>query len=446
MGTYRDAEQYILSLSNLPRQEYLRDRRRCDLYLKRVQYLLDLLGNPEKKIPHYIHVTGTSGKGSVCTFLQAILHAAGKKVGSITSPHATWMTERWSIGERTMTKREFIQLIEMVKSALDEYIRQSPYDVPSYSELMVVLGLWYLAHQKIEWAVVEVGCGGRYDATNVIPWKDVAVITNIGTDHAHLIGPTKADIAKEKSGIIRSPCAVFTMETNPRLCHIIERACHKHKATLHQFHPRSRSHQLTVLRQQIHGSDFVYQEKTYHVRTHGKHQIANAALCIDIAQTLHIPDTAIARGLALARQPLRMEIVSIKPLIILDGAHNRDKMKTTVATVMNLKQRAPTTRLYVLIGFSRDKPWRQMLQQLATLGPHTLICTRNTMNPFRKTVHPHTMATYLAEHHIGHRVEMFLDPTTALGWTRNQLKKHDILLITGSLFLSGELRPLLTRQ
>ena len=164
------------------------NRKNCEVYLKRLQFFLDLLGNPEKKIPHYIHVTGTSGKGSVCLMLDSILRADGRKVGVLTSPHASVLQERWAVDGKMVSEKNFTEIIEEIKQKLDEYIRKSQYDMISYYEVMTAIALYYFAKKKVEWAILEVGCGGRYDSTNVIPRKDVAVITNIGLDHTDILG------------------------------------------------------------------------------------------------------------------------------------------------------------------------------------------------------------------------------------------------------------------
>jgi len=223
------AEQFILSLSNIERKEYLSPYTQHDLYLKRLQFFLDLLGNPEKKIPHYIHVTGTSGKGSVCLMLDSILRADGRKVGTLTSPHASVIQERWTINGKMMTGKDFAEIVTEIKPKFDEYIRKSPYDMVSYFEIMTAIALYYFAKKKVEWAILEVGMGGRYDSTNVIPHKDIAVITNIGLDHTEVLGNTKEKIAYEKAGIIKRGCAVFTAEKNKKVLRVIEKECRKQK-------------------------------------------------------------------------------------------------------------------------------------------------------------------------------------------------------------------------
>ena len=214
---FNQAYNYLLSLQSLPRKEYMKDPKHCSVYLKRLQFFLDILGNPEKKIPHYIHVTGTSGKGSTVAFLHSILNEAGYKVGSTQSPHPTTITERWQVGNKYMSKSEFVELIEFIKPKLDEYIKTSPYDMLSFFEICEAIGFLYFKKKKVKWAILEVGLGGRYDASNIIPYKDVAIITNIGLDHTNILGNDKKVIAYEKAGIIKKGCMVFTGERNKKI-------------------------------------------------------------------------------------------------------------------------------------------------------------------------------------------------------------------------------------
>lgn len=432
--TFTQAYNYLLSLSNLPKKEYMKDPRHCGLYLKRMQFFLDLLDNPEKKIPHYIHVAGTSGKGSVVLFLHSILNATGKKVGSTQSPHPTTIIERWKIGNKNMSKQEFVELVEYVKPKLDEYIRTTPYDMLSFFELTEIIGFLYFAKHKVDWVILETGCGGRYDSSNVIPYKDVAIITNVELDHVGIIGNNKKEIAYEKAGIIKKGCQTFTMDQDRKTLEILSKECRKHKATLHTLSPIS----YILSQQNPNNTKFTYQDKKFEIKTFGKHQIKNAILCIEIAKSLKIPDEAIKKGLKNTKQPLRMEVVSTDPLTILDSAHNPDKMNTTVKAIKEIGQNKD---IHLIIGFSENKDIKKMISQLAILKPKTITCTRNTVNHFRKVANPQIIAKQFKKLSIKTKVKIFLDPNDALAWSKRQIKKTDsLILATGSIFLSGELR------
>lgn len=420
---YIQAEQYLLSLSNIPRQEYMDTKKKTDHYLKRIQFLLDLLGNPEKKIPHYIHVTGTSGKGSVSTFLSFILQAAGKRVGLTISPHPTTLRERWQINNKIMSEKDFIAIVEQLKPALDKYAQTSPYDMVSFFDLTTTIALLYFAKQKVEWAVMEVGCGGRLDSTNIIPYKDIAVITNIGLDHTEILGDTKEKIAFEKAGIITKKCQVFTMEEDPSVLSVIKKTCKQKNVDLNIVHNLVRDPQALT--------------KKFGISSH--HLLQNALFCEKIALHLKLPKNAIEKGIKKAKQPLRMEIVSQHPLIILDGAHNEDKMKTTVQATQNLQKK----NIHLIVGFSNDKDISVMIKQLASLKPKTIACTRQTVNPFRKVALPKQIEKLFQKYSAHSKTKIFLDPGEAFGWSKKQTKTDDVLLVTGSIFLSGEIKTLL---
>lgn len=435
---YNEASNFIASLHNLSQKFYLKDKTEARLYLKRLQFLLNLLGNPEKKIPHFIHVTGTSGKGSVCLMLNSILRAWGKKTGLLTSPHPSAITERWEINGQEMNKKYFTAITAVIKSKLNKFIKLSPYDLPSFFEICTAMGLYYFAHKKVNWAIIEVGCGGRYDSTNVIPRKDVAVITNVRLDHTDILGNTKAAIAREKVGIIKPKCMVFAMEKDQNIINIIRKECNKQKVGLNNI---SGARYQTV-NANIDYTTFNYHGTNYRLPLLGKHQIGNAILAIEISRSLDIPIKNIKAGLAKAKLPIRMEMISKKPLIILDGAHNPDKIKTTTNTIQQIKQ-MPGVKIkntHLLVGFSGNKDIGKIIRQLAGLQPETITCTRYTINPFRKTAEPQIIAKQFKKLLPRAKIKTFIDPREAMDNCKKRMAADDLLLVTGSMFLSGEIR------
>lgn len=444
---FAQAEQFLYSLANLPRKEYMNDVSQCDVYLKRIQFFLDILGNPEKNIPHYIHVTGTSGKGSTVNFLHSILHENGTHVASTTSPHPTTITERWKIGGKYMSKQEFVDVVEELKPMLDKYIRTSPHDMLSYFDITTAIALYYFAKNKVEWAILEVGCGGMYDATNIIPYKDVAVITNVGLDHTTLLGNTTSAIARRKTGIITGKTDVFTAEATTRIRNIIKKQAEKTNSPFHYSKVPEHVHAHVSLD----GTSFEYNGVEYHTSAIGEHQIKNAVLAIDIATSLGVNTKLTKKGISKAKQPLRMEVVSKNPLIILDGAHNPDKMRTTVATMQQCNneraKRAVTMQqwdnIHLIIGFSANKDLNTIISQLAALNPTSVACTRNTINHFRKVASPTELVALWQKACPQAQIEQFLDSKTALAWTKQQVKKNDAILVTGSLFVASEIKSLL---
>jgi dihydrofolate synthase / folylpolyglutamate synthase len=432
---FTEAEKYLLSICNITRKEFMKDPKQFGVYLERTKFFLKLLNNPQDKIPHYIHIAGTSGKGSVATFAESILRADGKKTGLLTSPHACSILERWQVNGKKMSKNEFTKIIEDIKPKLDIYIRTSPYDMVSYHELTDIIGFYYFAKKKVDWAVLEVGLGGRSCSSNVIGHKDVAVITNIGWDHQELIGPTKKEIAFTKAGIITTNCPVFTMEKSKRIRDIFETEAKKVGAVLNFISPNKGE----IKKSDLSGTTYSYSGKNYQLSTPGKHQVNNAILVTRLFNALGFGDQAIKNGLKTAKQILRLETVSFKPTIILDGAHNQDKIASTVDTI------GPKIPIHLVVGFSKNKNVVNMVKQLSTLNLKSIVCTRSTVNLFRQVADPTHISNLFKKQKIKVKNKIFLDPAEAFAWSRKQCKKDDILLVTGSIFLGGEIRTMLTK-
>lgn len=441
--TYQEAYEYLDSLHNLPRQYHGKGNwQNSPTILRSVRLMLKMAGNPELKIPHYIHVTGTSGKGSVSMMVSQILRAQGFKVGLITSPHPTKITERWQINNCSMSEKDFVQMVIDLKPVWDEYIHSANFTFPSMVSLNTIIALYYFAKNKVDFAILEVACGGKNDGTNVIPHKDVAIITNIGLDHISILGNTKEQIAINKSGIITKGCNVITAERDPRIIKILEIAARKKKASSFEGIETDRygDKQLVAIKQDWNGTNFELDNVKYHLNNLGYHQIANAKVAIAAAKRLGITDKVIQAGLAATEFPIRFEVVSQKPYVILDGAHNADKVKATVLGVKNLKNKYKD--LHLLIGFSDNKDHGTFLKELLTLKPKSIACTRFTKNIFRKTADPKKLMAAALKINSKLKVAAFLDPEAALTWSQKQAKKDDLVLVTGSMFLSGELRSI----
>ncbi len=441
--TYQEAYEYLDSLHNLPRvYKGKANWQNTPTILKSMRAMLKLDGNPELKIPHYIHVTGTSGKGSVSMMLSQMLVAQGFKVGTITSPHPTYITERWQVNGRSMSHAEFTEVVEELKPVWDAYSNQVKFTFPSMSSINTIIALHYFAKKKVDFAVMEVACGGLNDSTNIIPHKDVAIITNIGLDHLGILGATKELIAANKSGIIKKGCDVVTAEGDPKIIKILEvEAKHRHARSFEGVEPDRYGYKESIIvKQTWDGTDFKLNGGVYHINNLGYHQVANARVAIAAAQKLGLSDEAIRKGLANTDFPIRFEVVAKKPYVILDGAHNPDKVKATVLGLKHLKGKYKN--LHLLVGFSDNKDHSSFLKELLALNPKTIACTRFTKNIFRRTANPKQLAVAALKINPKVIVQPFLDPKAALAWSQEQIKADDLLVVTGSMFLSGELRPL----
>lgn len=407
---YLEAIRYLESMSNIKQPDYLTTTRGRSLFLRRFRYFLHLLGNPQRD-GRYIHVGGTSGKGSVATMIQSILTEAGFKTGLYTSPYPTTFAEKIKINHQLISATALTELIEMIEPAIDAAYTHSPYGRPSWYEISTALALLYFKQQQCDYAVLEVGLGGRYDATNVIPTPVATVINKIGFDHVELLGKTLEKIAQEKAGIIKPKTQFFTPSTNPpAVLKIFERVCRRQGVALQLVKPP---------------------KTTYRLKLIGRHQQHNAAIAQAVCQRLGVPEPIIRRGLGRVRLACRLEIIQRKPFVIIDGAHNESKLETTVSALRDLTYR----KLYLIIALTHERDPLRVFKKIIPLADH-LYVTRY-FSTMRACYSPLALAAKLKK---AKKKKIFLDPRRALNEALRLAGPSDLILITGSLFLAGELR------
>lgn len=402
---YHKAVDFLEGLSNLPLHgDYLVDTGHPEIYIKRMRYFLSLLGNPDRGLK-YIHIAGTSGKGTVTTMLHEMIHVSGKKVGSFTSPSVTTSIEKIRVGNKYISPDEFADIVEYLKLFIDQSYLEGPYGRPSYFEIIFAIAIMYFKKKKCDWVVLEVGLGGRYDATNVIEKPLVTAITNIDFDHTEILGKTLRKIAFDKAGIIKQGSTCFTTEQRKPLLNIFTEICKEKHISLYKL---------------------PYQDS---------YQKYNEALATAIAQHIGLSQTAITQGIQNIWLPCRFEIIENNPTVVLDGAHNRSKIKTTVENLKKLSFK----KLYVIIGIADNKDHASILQQIIPLADHVFF-TR-FQNVERKCAHPKELLEksrrFLKK---GIRPKVFLDPEQALSHAMRLAHADDLILVTGSFFLTGELR------
>lgn len=437
---FQDAYRFLESLGASFQLSSLKNPKAAQFFLDRTERFLGCLGHPEKQVPHIVHITGTSGKGSVTLMLASILRSAGHRVGAMTSPAPDGLLGRIEINGAPLSPATFTRLVERCRAALRAHYQNAPArERPSFFELLTALGFLAFAEQKVDWAVVEVGLGGRFDPTNVLPRKDAAVITNIGFDHTNILGKTKKQIAWQKAGIIAPGCQVFTQEKTSAALAVIRRECQKKRATL-IIVPRT----VKKMRLSLSSMSFNIGRRTYQLPVLGKHQVQNALLARAVAKKLGVNETYIQRGLKNVALPARCEIISQKPLVILDGAHNPDKVAATVQLIKDLKKKKLFSgSLALLIGFTADKDIKTMLRELSRLKPAQVVISVFT-KAHRTAAAPQTVAR-LTHALFGKNTDVLvaanLQQATQLA--QQKLKTGDALLITGSLYLAGEIRPFL---
>lgn len=402
---YHKAINFLEGLDNLPLQgDYMIDKHHADVYIRRMRYFLELLGNPDKKIK-FIHITGTSGKGTVTNAVHEILHAAGKKVGSFTSPSVTTSIEKIKVRDKYIAPDEFADIVDYLKPFIDKAYIEGPYGRPSYFEIFLAIAMVYFQRQKCEWVVLEVGLGGRYDATNVIESPVVTAITNIDYDHTELLGKTLKKITYDKAGIIKRGSVAFTTEQRPSLLKLFDEISKEKHVSLNML-PKQDGY-----------------------REYNK-QLATA-----IARHIGITDKYITQGIKSARLVCRFEIIQDKPMVILDGAHNRSKIKSTIDNLKRLEFK----KLYLIIGIADNKDHISILEQIIPEADY-IFFTR-FQNRDRKSAHPKELLTKSKEFFKkGTESEIYLDAENALSKALKLAKSDDLILVAGSFFLAGELR------
>jgi len=411
LDRYHHAVAYLQSISKLPQRDYEIPSSNRGWFLKRFSVLLNHLGNPQRG-QRYIHVGGTSGKGSTATMLQCILTDGGVRSGLYTSPYVSSPTEKYRVGDQLISTKALADLVDQLKPAVDACYTHSPYGRPSMFEVATALALLYFRQQRCDYAILEVGLGGRFDATNIIAAPAVTLLTTISYDHTELLGTTLTAIAGEKAGIIKRGSHVITGPNHPRVVKIFRDTARKLGASFAQVEPTQR----------------------YRLALRGEHQQRNAALAAAAAAYLGIPPGAIRSGLGRANLPCRFEIIQRRPTIILDGAHNQEKITSVVNTLKTLTYR----KLYLIIALTHERVPSRLFRELAGQAD-SIACTRY-FSGGKRAYPPKQLAARLRRLVPNARLKIFLDPRDALANARRQATSRDLILITGSFYLTGELR------
>ena len=400
---------------------------RMDLKLERVAEALRLCSSPHLRFPA-IHVAGTNGKGSTATFLYSVLSAAGYRAGLFTSPHLIDFCERIRLGPRWISEQEVIDGVAAIRAEVEPAgIKLTPF------ELMTVLAFRAFARASVDVAVVEVGLGGRLDATNVLT-PLVAVITSIGLDHQAYLGSTLAEIAREKGGIIKPdvPTVIGRVDGESRqiLCTLAQDrgSCSYplgQDFTIHDQADGRASYQ--GLRWQLHDLLFGLRGRFQHNNA----AVALAALEL-VQKNFPTTEAQVRRGLQAARWPGRLEVVSRRPLVILDGAHNPQAMQTLVAELPAILQ---GRKVKLLFAVMRDKDWRAMIPLLAPLTTEAVVTRVRQPRAEDPALLQAAFAPFCP-------VRVVADAHDACRQLLSTAGPEEAVLIAGSLFLVGEVYPL----
>jgi dihydrofolate synthase/folylpolyglutamate synthase len=433
-----------------------RTPRPSDLKLERMQALLARLGNPHDGL-RIVHVAGSKGKGSTSAMIASVLRRAGHRTGLFTSPHLDRVEERIQVDDEPISGPELTSLLHEVREAVEALDRDGPAHLGAvtFFEVATAVGFLHFARRRVDAAVVEVGLGGRFDSTNVCR-PLLSVITSISFDHTRQLGNRLSQIAREKAGIVKSGRPVLSGARGEEACRVIEAVCRERSVPLRRLGAEVRyrhepgeitADTLRLPRVQVETDRQSW--PALRLGLWGDHQAANAALAVAAVEHLRdegfrIDGRAVAGGLAGVRWPARLEVLGRRPMVVLDCAHN---VASAQALVDTLRASFPAhgpgpaaggKRLLVFAG-SSDKDLAGMMRVLEPCFHHIyLTCFADSP----RAAAPEQVAALLGG--VG-GVAWSIHPRAAEAWraARAAAGPADLVCVTGSVFLAGELRPML---
>jgi dihydrofolate synthase/folylpolyglutamate synthase len=386
--------------------------------LERIQALLERVGNPHERL-QAVHIGGTNGKGSVAVMIASVLQRAGYRVGLYTSPHLISYCERIQINGAPIAEDEFAHIADELMPIADAMA-----DKPTQFEFMTAMAFLYFLRQKIDIAVIEVGLGGRFDATNVIT-PMVGVLTNVELDHTDLLGETLEQIAWEKAGIAKRGVPLVTGERKPNALEVIARECAAVGAPLIPARQRARRTDFTWEYQEFE----VWGEGKVRMKLLGGYQRENLNVALEalevLRQSLEIPHEALVRGLEQASWPGRFEVVQREPYIILDGAHNPHAARALREDVRRYRERYALHKSALLFGVLRDKAYQTMAEILFPDFDEIVLVKPDSP----RALEPSALLSWAPAAKICDTISEGLDVARASG--------AELICVTGSLYVIG---------
>ena len=432
--SYSDALAYLYSFTDFEKEPaHLWASENFDL--RRVQDLLERLDNPQCRFKS-IHVAGTKGKGSMAAITAAVLDAAGFRTGLYTSPHLHTFCERIRVGWRMIAPQEVAELVRKIAPAVESVPRLTTF------ELITALAFLHFARQGAEFAVVEVGLGGRLDATNVIEPR-VAAITSLSLDHTYVLGHTVAAIAREKAGIIKPGVPVICAPQPLEAQSVIEAVCRDRHAPLTvvgrdwTWEPGAASLDGQTFRvaSELAGTSDLCQP-TYRLPLLGRHQLINATVSIAALHALRSQGVAISadclsEGLARVEWPARFEVLSRDPSLVVDGAHNPDSARWLRQALTDY---FPGRDVTLIFGVSGDKDTGDILHELLTVTRRVIVM--QSSHPRAASVE--NLLSIVAK--LGRQAVVAEDADRALDVALDMIVPDDVICASGSLFVAGDVR------
>jgi dihydrofolate synthase/folylpolyglutamate synthase len=426
-ASYNSALDYLYSFVDYS-LKHSSELAKADFNLGRMRLLMAELGNPQDHYPT-VHVAGTKGKGSTCALIASGLQAAGLRVGLYTSPHLLDYTERIQIDAMPVSHEALIDMVEHIKPAVAHVPKLTTF------EITTALAFMHFAEQHVDVAVIEVGLGGRLDATNVL-FPKVSVITSLSYDHMAVLGNTLAQIAGEKAGIIKPGVPVVSAPQKPEALEVLERKAAEHKAPFtligRDVSFESLGHSLDGQSLEVRSGENTY---AFTIPLLGVHQVQNAAVAAAAlwalrTQRIAVPDSAIQHGFASVKWPARFEVVRRDPPVIFDSAHNQDSFARLKQA---LEDYFPSRKAYLVFGASEDKNIPGMFSEIQPLVQLMFIT---------KSFHPRALdPEKISQLAVEARVPFMVSPSVEDAFSRAlDLSEKDgsIVLSAGSMFVTAE--------
>ncbi len=405
------------------------------LGLENMTVLLELLGNPHKRLK-FIHIAGTNGKGSTAAFITSILTHAGYRVGTFTSPYIQRFNERIKIDGEDIEESDLARLTGKVKAKVDLMVERGS-NHPTEFEIVTAVALLHYFEKSCDIVVLEVGLGGRFDSTNIIDTPLAAVITTINYDHMNILGNTLPKIAYEKAGIIKENTDVIAYPQTEEVLHVLQEACENTGSRLNVA-----DFGTIVLKDfSIDGQEFDYKGyKNLRIKLIGEYQLKNAALAVDAAELLNskglkISQDAVRTGLFETTWPGRFEVVSKRPLILIDGAHNEEGAKVLADS---LRKYFPHKKKLFIMGVLKDKDYKSLIEAVAPIASGFITVRPHNDRALDSRELAAVLKNYCANVVEGDTIKEAVKAAVDR-WT------EDIVICAfGSLYYIGEVRELLS--
>ena len=417
--------------------------------LDAIEGLLEELGHPEDNLK-IVHIAGTNGKGSIFAYLSSILIAAGFKVGRYISPTISCYEERFQINGEYIIKDKLARLYNIVEEAMKREEEKTGLK-PTLFEVETAISFLYFKEEKVDYALIEVGMGGRMDATNVIRHPELTVISSISYDHQAFLGDTLEEIAWQKAGIIKESCPVVLSENSDEVCKVIEQEATKKKVKCIEIKPTD----YEVLSETPYGSTFLWKEQRYETKLPGRHQVSNAVTALAASEYLFRKDyeknnarKAIAKkldemnvksaqqgGIIRTCWPGRLEVLKKEPLFYRDGAHNPDGAKKLAAF---LQKYFTNKKIIYIMGVLKDKEYKKMLRYLMPMAKEVYVFKPKNERGLSAQILADTIKEVADV-----SVTIESDVNAAVFLSLDTAKPDDVLVACGSLSFMEEMEDIL---